>query len=130
MLLFNCVFLWKGIKYVKISIHLMLLFNVIELYRYTQLYNFNTSNVTIQPSGLYELSLINLHFNTSNVTIQRQAQIKNHLEEQDFNTSNVTIQQLIFPGIIQYKKISIHLMLLFNVLSQPSPFELSLFQYI
>ena len=48
----------------------MLLFNILDKLYYLKLNNFNTSNVTIQHSGLLTIAKDYPDFNTSNVTIQ------------------------------------------------------------
>ena len=80
------------------------------------MYDFNTSNVTIQHRKRVEPKLILLYFNTSNVTIQHQCKINNSTTYHDFNTSNVTIQHILYKRRRSYKEISIHLMLLFNLI--------------
>ena len=54
------------------------------------------------------------NFNTSNVTIQRGGVAQEYIIGGNFNTSNVTIQRNINTIFIQRSRISIHLMLLFN----------------
>ena len=49
----------------------MLLFNVIPTANANNVQNFNTSNVTIQPTPRSPLGYSKFYFNTSNVTIQR-----------------------------------------------------------
>ena len=71
----------------------MLLFNILDKLYYLKLNNFNTSNVTIQPS-------------TSVCLLHRM---------NDFNTSNVTIQHKHNKQKVRSYFISIHLMLLFNL---------------
>ena len=70
MLLFNPPAKASTNKLYTISIHLMLLFNHVKYLVLLSLGHFNTSNVTIQLTGV----LLNVHysldFNTSNVTIQ------------------------------------------------------------
>ena len=56
--------------FLRISIHLMLLFNLIYLSYFASMSNFNTSNVTIQPPLAFPAIPKKPHFNTSNVTIQ------------------------------------------------------------
>ena len=70
----------------------MLLFNQKVFDSHFVLYYFNTSNVTIQLTGV----LLNVHYSL------------------DFNTSNVTIQLINNHKSYKCCKISIHLMLLFN----------------
>ena len=60
-------------------------------------------------------ALSNVYFNTSNVTIQQLFHLQYYPEYRHFNTSNVTIQQKNVHKTSGHKKISIHLMLLFNI---------------
>ena len=61
MLLFNKIRLWLHTYISRISIHLMLLFNEKILSESTMQNYFNTSNVTIQPTGhLLIVSLISI----------------------------------------------------------------------
>ena len=94
MLLFNLLPRPNCLYFHFISIHLMLLFNDIAALSDTISFHFNTSNVTIQRPATIPTSFILLHFNTSNVTIQL------------LNTIRLHSSFLI----------SIHLMLLFNIL--------------
>ena len=106
---------------IRISIHLMLLFNNLRKKVTLSVIDFNTSNVTIQQMRLFFFKVQSLNFNTSNVTIQLTSliiclidiTISIHLmllfnqlcrcylfSSTHFNTSNVTIQpEIIIPGI-------------------------------
>ena len=100
---------------IHISIHLMLLFNVISFFYFIAFYiDFNTSNVTIQHYFFKVKYAFQIYFNTSNVTIQHialtfftflttisihlmllfnlQKVFNSHFMFNYFNTSNVTIQ--------------------------------------
>ena len=92
MLLFNFSYVPAPVFAYTISIHLMLLFNVPRFFLPSLYLYFNTSNVTIQ---LWICCIFAMFF-------------------WNFNTSNVTIQQYGKGKACAVKRISIHLMLLFN----------------
>ena len=62
----QCFHLYK----IFISIHLMLLFNSAFIFSILNMYDFNTSNVTIQQTTGTQRDICRYNFNTSNVTIQ------------------------------------------------------------
>ena len=96
----------------------MLLFNDSYLQIMEQSIYFNTSNVTIQLFfWLWNIFPIR-NFNTSNVTIQLNSELTADSSNIYFNTSNVTIQPFWENKPPYIRKISIHLMLLFNSLVQ------------
>ena len=78
--------------YIRISIHLMLLFNINHSFIWIYSNYFNTSNVTIQLYFLYRRIILFVYFNTSNVTIQLPPFFHSKSSFLNFNTSNVTIQ--------------------------------------
>ena len=111
----RCVY---GIKAARqISIHLMLLFNFNPNKPCQQWSNFNTSNVTIQLAPILKAVGCSSNFNTSNVTIQLSHKFIYIYTSLHFNTSNVTIQLFKTTNTIICCQISIHLMLLFNLLT-------------
>ena len=130
MLLFNAFLSFFASTRSTISIHLMLLFNrTWTIWQITDWY-FNTSNVTIQPPYCPLSSSGNTYFNTSNVTIQLQTLNTSSTNINNFNTSNVTIQPTYEWCSNACYIISIHLMLLFNLIYMCSPSASWKFQYI
>ena len=83
-----------------ISIHLMLLLNASRQGSQDQLYNFNTSNVTIKHGSYDKIFKVDDNFNTSNVTIKLLSLLSFLYSQIYFNTSNVTIKLFIFSFII------------------------------
>ena len=80
--------------------------------------NFNTSNVTIKHAQFEMTCIGEYHFNTSNVTIKQQLCETSYLCMFHFNTSNVTIKLgHISEGFVSFVVISIHLMLLLNLVN-------------
>ena len=86
------------VKFFIISIHLMLLFNILCAIPSQSIGDFNTSNVTIQQLFVRRRNFVKFHFNTSNVTIQLYILVGIRIAYAHFNTSNVTIQPCTHGG--------------------------------
>ena len=129
MLLFNLFFLLHLYCLKNISIHLMLLFNILCFLRVSLFDYFNTSNVTIQPPPLM-LSHTGRNISIHLMLLFNLLKIFPTLHRLYFNTSNVTIQPELWTYCYLFNSISIHLMLLFNILTISSPCFNSKFQYI
>ena len=99
---------------VQISIHLMLLFNIIIINVFIIIISISIHLMLLFNRRSLRINYMIINFNTSNVTIQRLVYLLYQNCLAHFNTSNVTIQ----PKMLRYKRapcyISIHLMLLFN----------------
>ena len=115
-------------------------------------YNFNTSNVTVQPREDVKFDSKGDHFNTSNVTVQHVpasveltfGKISIHqmwrfspfvlfnwaVRNRHFNTSNVTVQLHTVAWIRQLECISIHQMWRFSSSTLALPQDAIQFQYI
>ena len=127
--------------YKIISIHLMLLFIFLPDVPPALFINFNTSHVTVYRNFLYFRYSSKENFNTSHVTVYLYVLCVNVASYINFNTSHVTVYQILsvcdfvspsfqyiscyclscrYPHKRKILPISIHLMLLFILLSKPS----------
>ena len=77
---------------------------------------FNTSYVVIKLSCVWRLLLNNFNFNTSYVVIKLPLRVQVLKALKDFNTSYVVIKQHKYQSYYPEQLISIHLMLLLNII--------------
>ena len=78
-------------------------------------WHFNTSYVTVQPLFHVQIGQKRLYFNTSYVTVQLAEHLSTNRIQPNFNTSYVTVQLKNKQFSLYFIKISIHLMLRFNL---------------
>ena len=120
-ILYLCVF---------ISIHLMLLLNIIQSIRSGSLFHFNTSYVVIKLRLPLPLPKPRKYFNTSYVVIKLVQFSNLTVQFHNFNTSYVVIKRLWQSAGWSKCIISIHLMLLLNKFSFAMFLAVFGFQYI
>ena len=97
-----------------ISIHLMLLLNVLQGCINIQCGHFNTSYVVIKLLQVHLEHLHRCHFNTSYVVIKHNLKKETVHFKINFNTSYVVIKHGKSTDVTLRLGISIHLMLLLN----------------
>ena len=92
MLILNYAYCIKIRSNTVISIHLMLILNLVAGMASIAQSDFNTSNVDIKPIRKLGASIVLFHFNTSNVDIKQQERLDELEKQHNFNTSKVDIK--------------------------------------
>ena len=117
-------------RYAYISIHLMLLFILSLLTKFTTVLSISIHLMLLFICISAGVTLVVCYFNTSHVTVYLTGSSTRESRTIYFNTSHVTVYHHWKNAKPRWMSISIHLMLLFIVLNSLSDNPVSLFQYI